>query len=161
MECSILHSATHQWSIYTSVDTYFKDLYDVSDRVKRITGLDSKFVRFPGGSSNTISKHYNKGIMTVLSSELENRGYTYFDWNVFVQDAGECAKKGIDDRSACVLDYFEKGISLNRANIVLMHDIKSYTADALDNMIQYALSQNYTFSQITDSTPTCHQKIAN
>ena len=156
-----LHSATHQWSIYTSVDTYFKDLYDVSDRVKRITGLDSKFVRFPGGSSNTISKHYNKGIMTVLSSELENRGYTYFDWNVFVQDAGECAKKGVPDRSACVLDCFEKGINKKRPNVVLMHDIKSYTADALDNMIQYALSQNYTFAQITNSTPTCHQKIAN
>ena len=156
-----LHSATHQWSIYSSVDTYFNDLYNVSDRVKRITGLDSKYVRFPGGSSNTISRHYSKGIMTKLAAELTNRGYTYFDWNVFVQDAGECAKRGIDDRSACVLDYFEKGISLDRANIVLMHDIKSYTADALESMIQYALSQNYTFSQITAETKPFHQKIAN
>lgn len=156
-----LHTATHQWSIYTSVDTYFNDLYNVSDRVKRITGLDSKFVRFPGGSSNTISKHYNKGIMTTLTSELENRGYIYFDWNVFIQDAGECAKRSVSDPSSCVIDYFKKGLHKNRPNIVLMHDIKSYTANALESMIQYAISQNYTFSQITDSTPPCHQKIAN
>ena len=47
-----LHTASHDYSyVYSSVDNYFKDLYKVRDRVKRITGVDSKIIRFSGGSN--------------------------------------------------------------------------------------------------------------
>ena len=73
------------------------DLNKVSDRIKRITGQTSKIVRFPGGSSNTISRNYNKGIMTELSNLVLNQGYRYFDWNVDSGDAGNA------DTTLCLL----------------------------------------------------------
>lgn len=156
-----LHTATHIWSIYSSVDSYYDDLNIVSERVKTITGYYSKYVRFPGGSSNTVSKHYKEGIMTSLSSSLTEKGYRYYDWNVCVEDAGACAKKGVKDRSACVLKYFKSGLKANQTNMVLLHDIKSYTASSLEDMIKYAQSEGYTFKAIDDDAPQIHQRIAN
>lgn len=54
-----LHTMTHNYSlVYSSVDAYFDDLKQISDRVKRITGQKSMMVRVPGGSSNTVSANY-------------------------------------------------------------------------------------------------------
>ena len=156
-----LHTATHAWSIYNSVDAYFDDLNRVSERVKNITGIESKYIRFPGGSSNTVSKGHSKGIMTTLTKEVETRGYKYFDWNVDVNDAGTCAGSKVSDRPACVLNYFKKGLKSSGSNVVLMHDVKSYTADALDSMISYALGKGYIFKAIDDTTPTCHHRVNN
>jgi peptidoglycan-N-acetylglucosamine deacetylase len=156
-----IHTCSHQWSIYSSSDSFFSDLNMVANRVKTITGQDPQLMRFAGGSSNTVSKHYNQGIMTQLTGEVEAHGYHYFDWNVCIEDAGACAKKGVGDRSACVISYYKKYLSLNHANYVLMHDIKSYTANSLDTMIQYALAQGYTFKALTFDTPTYHQHVNN
>ncbi len=154
-----LHTATHNYNIYNSVESYFEDLNRVSKRVKDVVGIDSKYIRFPGGSSNTVSKGHKKGIMKTLAKEVQDRGYKYFDWNVDVNDAGSCV--GARDKSGCVLNNFKKGLHPNRYNVVLMHDIKSYTADALDEMIKYGKEKNYTFKVIDDETPTCHHGINN
>mgnify|MGYP000464799952 CR=1 FL=1 len=39
----------------------FKDLQEISDMVENVTGEKSCLIRFPGGSSNTISKKYVPG----------------------------------------------------------------------------------------------------
>ena len=53
-----LHANNHDYSkIYKSEEAYFKDLNAIAAKVKKITGVDSKIIRFPGGSSNTISSH--------------------------------------------------------------------------------------------------------
>lgn len=157
-----LHTASHAWTIYSNVDSYFNDLNKVATRVKRITGKDSKIVRFPGGSSNTVSKRYNKGIMTVLTSEVLNRGYKYYDWNVDGNDAGSCYYKSSEqERSNCVYNNVTKNLSKSRSNIVLMHDIKSYTASALRNIIKYGKNNGYTFEAITTDTHMITQKVNN
>ena len=75
-----LHTYSHNYAlIYDSVDSYFQDLQAVQDRVFQLTGYDSRIIRFPGGSSNTISKHYEEGIMSILTEEVLNRGYQYYD----------------------------------------------------------------------------------
>ena len=156
-----LHTATHQYSIYQSTDTYFNDLNIVKDRVKRVTGYDAKYIRFPGGSSNTISKKYNVGIMSVLTKQVEEQGYRYFDWNVSVEDAGSCATKKVVDKNSCVVNNFKNYLKPNQNNIVLLHDIKSYTAQSLGAMIQYGLDKGYTFKVINDDTPDCHHSVNN
>jgi len=66
-----LHTCTHNYSqIYSSDDAYFNDLYSISNKVKNITGVESKIIRFPGGSSNTVSRQYNSGIMSRLASSV-------------------------------------------------------------------------------------------
>lgn len=156
-----LHTATHNYDIYKSVDTYFEDLNKVQDRVTRITGTRAKYIRFPGGSSNTISRSRCKGIMTVLTGKVKEEGYRYYDWNSLVEDAGACASRKVADKNACVLKYFKDTISYNKINVVLLHDIKSYTANSLENMILYAKNQGYIFKAIDDNTPEIHQHINN
>ena len=151
-----LHTASHTYSkVYASVDAYFSDLNKVSDRVKRLTGTTSKIIRFPGGSSNTVSRHYSKGIMTTLSKEVVNRGYKYYDWNVDSDDAGKCRT------SSCVYNNVVSLLSKNKCNMVLMHDVKSYTANALQDIIKYGKSHGYSFQKITSSTPMVRHGINN
>ena len=60
-----LHTYTHDYAtVYASEDAYFADLQKVSDLVESITGTKSMIIRFPGGSSNTVSAKYVKGLMT-------------------------------------------------------------------------------------------------
>ena len=60
-----------------------------------------------------------------------------------------------------VFNNFKKGLSKKRSNVVLMHDIKSYTAAKLEDMIKYALSQGYSFDKITMDTTQIHHKVNN
>ncbi len=151
-----LHTASHNYkTVYTSVDGYFKDLNKVSNRVEKITGVKSMIIRFPGGSSNTVSRHYNIGIMTTLTSEVLNRGYRYYDWNISSGDAGETKNK--DKVYANVVNNLSK----KRANVVLMHDIKPYTRDALRKIIKYGKENGYTFERITMDTPMVTQRVNN
>ena len=43
------------------------------------TGVWSHFYRFPGGSSNTVSKKVCDGIMSDLTVRLPSMGYSYFE----------------------------------------------------------------------------------
>lgn len=145
-----LHTSSHNYKyIYSSIENYFNDLNIVSNRVKRITGIESKIIRFPGGSSNTISG--GTGIMKALTSEVLNRGYSYYDWNVDSGDAGRCANS--NDKSNCVYQNVVNNLSKSKANYVLMHDIKSYTKDALRDIIAYGKVNGYKFEPITEKTP--------
>lgn len=148
-----LHTYTHQYqNIYRSVDAYFSDLEKIQNRVKSITGETSWVIRFPGGSNNTISNKYNSGIMPILRQQALEKGYTYFDWNVDASDAYECAKSSVTDKKGCVYENVTSTLSKKRANVVLMHDLKSYTADALADIIHYAKENGYVFDVITKDT---------
>ncbi len=152
-----LHTASHNYSIvYASVDAYFNDLYTVQDRVKRITGYEAKIIRFPGGSSNTVSRKYQVGIMSTLTKEVVNRGFRYYDWNVSSGDA----EPGNHTASE-IVGNVKSSLSKNRANVVLMHDIKTYTRDALRDIIHYGKENGYHFEKITMSTEMVTQRVNN
>ena len=55
--------------------------------IKAQTGNNASIIRFPGGSSNTVSKDYCPGIMTQLVNDVTARGLLYCDWNVSSGDA--------------------------------------------------------------------------
>ncbi len=151
-----LHTASHNYqTVYKSVDSYYNDLKQVQDRVKRITGIESKIIRFPGGSSNTVSKKYSKGIMTTLTKDVVNKGYRYYDWNISSGDAGETTS------SSGVYNNVIRSLSKNKVNMILMHDIKPYTRDALRNIIRYGKNNGYTFAKITMSTPMVTHHVNN
>ena len=152
-----LHTWSHEYSdIYRSEEAYFNDLNKISDRVEKITGKKSMFVRFPGGSSNTVSRHYSTGIMSKLASSVEAKGYSYFDWNLDSTDAG-CGNNCTAD---VVYSHVVNGLSKSHGNVVLMHDIKKHTANALERIIQYGKNNGYTFD-VLDSSIICHHKVAN
>ena len=149
-----LHSYTHNYGqIYASLDAYFADLDRINDRVERITGQRSYIVRFPGGSSNTVSKK-SKCIMTTLAHELANRGYVYYDWNVSSGDAG-----GTTSTDQVYLNVVNR--LGNGRYVVLQHDSKGYSVRAVERIIQYGQSHGYTFARLEHDTMTCHHATAN
>lgn len=153
-----LHSYSHNYkTIYSSANAYFEDLEKISKKVESITGVESKIMRFPGGASNTISKSYSKGIMTYLTNEVIARGYHYFDWNVSSGDAGGSRN------SSDVYNSVVNNLSLNRANIVLMHDFENNnkTLNALSDIIDYGLANGYKFLPIDMTTPLITHKVNN
>ena len=151
-----IHSYTHNYKlIYSSVSAYFDDLNKMNDKIKTITGSDTKLLRFPGGSSNTISS-FNKGIMTTLVKEVTNAGYHYFDWNVDSSDAWSA--RNSNDVYNNVVNNLKKG-----TNIVLMHDLSSNekTINILEKIIKDAKEKGYIFENITMNTKEIHHGINN
>ena len=152
-----LHTASHDYSVvYGSIDSYFNDLKIVSDRVEKITGKKSMIIRFPGGSSNTISKRYTPGIMSFLTKEVVNRGYRYYDWNIDSRDA-EGGKFSADE----IANFVTSKLSHDKVNMVLMHDIKVVTKDAIGKIIDYGKENGYTFEAITPFTDMVTQRVNN
>ena len=152
-----IHGYSHDYSaIYKSVDAYMNNITKLQEKIKKSTGYNATITRFPGGSSNTVSR-YNPGIMTILSNEVVSRGYKYFDWNVSSGDAG--GARTSQDVYNNVINRLRK----NRANVVLMHDFSgnTKTLNALADIIDYGLNNGYTFSNITESTPMVTHNINN
>lgn len=90
------------------------NLNNISDKVFNVINIRPNFIRFPGGSSNTVSRKYNNGIMSYLTVEVVNRGYNYFDWNVDSNDAGS----DINNSSNIYYNVINN-VSHSRANVVL------------------------------------------
>ena len=152
-----LHTCTHKYSyVYANENNYYEDLNKISNLVKQYTGIESKYVRFPGGSSNTISRAYNKGIMTRLSQDLTQKGYKYYDWNIDSNDAGGANSEQEYANVVGALQNSDRG-----TNMVLMHDVKISTRDSLDGIIKAALDMGYTFSSINDYTTEIHHGVNN
>ncbi|MBE6811698.1 MAG: polysaccharide deacetylase [Ruminococcaceae bacterium] len=152
-----LHTFSHDfYDLYASVDDYFADLDRISDLVYEKTGVRSMLIRFPGGSSNSISRNVCYGIMSELVDEVENRGYSYFDWNADSQDASG------NNISASYIYESSTSSSANRI-ILLMHDTdaKDTTVDALPDIIEYYQSQGYFFLSLNENSPTAHHGVVN
>lgn len=150
-----VHSYTHDYNqIYKSESAYFQDVELMQEVIVQYAGKRTNMLRFPGGSSNTQSK-YNAGIMTRLSKEVGRKGYYYFDWNVDSKDAGGAKT------AEQVFENVKNGVQTREVSIVLQHDIKEYSVDAVEMILQWGLENGYTFRALDESSPGCHHKIAN
>ena len=150
-----LHTYSHQYSIYTSEETYYADLKKIEDLCVAQTGIKPTIVRFPGGTSNGVSKQYCKGIMTALSKSLGYHGYLYSDWNVSSGDAGGAKTK--DEVANNVIN----GMKKCNVSIVLQHDSVGFSVDAVETIIAWGLANGYTFLPMTESTPMVHHSPNN
>lgn len=152
-----IHGYSHDYKkIYKSVDSYMENLNKLQDKIYKTTGIKTTLTRFPGGSSNTISK-FNKGIMTKLTKEIGKQGYKYCDWNV---DSGDATNPKNSEK---VYKNVVEGLYPDKENIVLLHDFSGNqkTIDALKKIIKYGKENNYTFKAITTDTKMVHHGILN
>lgn len=151
-----LHTATHEFSqVYASEEAYFNDLNKIKNKVVQYTGIEPTLIRFPGGSSNRVSININKGIMTRLTKLVQEQGYRYFDWNVDSDDAGSART------SEKVFQNVISGIGSKKTSVVLQHDIKGYSVEAVDRIIQWGLANGYTFLPLTEDSPDCQHPVKN
>lgn len=150
-----IHSVTHKWDIYSSESAYLDDLYGMQKIIRGQTGITTTLMRFPGGSSNRVSQKYCLGIMTKLAKSVTERGFQYFDWNVDSRDAG-----GVDTADA-VYENVITGIKKHDVSVVLQHDVKEYSVDAVERIIIWGLKNGYCFMSLDPSSPICHHRIRN
>ena len=151
-----IHTYSHNYNeIYASDEAFMADLEATQNVILQYTGIKSMLTRFPGGSSNTVSANYNKGIMTRLTKKLPELGYQYFDWNVDSYDAG--GAKDADE----VFDNVVKGVSKRQNSVVLQHDTKSFSIDAVERIIAWGLCNGYTFAPLNHDSPTSHHGVWN
>ncbi|MBR2937569.1 MAG: DUF5011 domain-containing protein [Oscillospiraceae bacterium] len=151
-----IHTYTHRYSeIYSSDDAFFNDLYAMQDLIYQHTGVKTMLTRFPGGSSNSVSSAYNKGIMSRLTKELPARGFQYFDWNVDSNDAG--GAKTADE----VFDNVTKGVAKRTNSVVLQHDTRDFSVDAIERIVAWGLCNGYTFKALDMDSPACHHGVNN
>ena len=153
-----LHAYDHNYAIaYKDDNSYLDGIDKLRAKVKADTGFDSHYIRFPGGSSNTISKRYSKGIMSRITKTTKQRGYKYYDWNVDDDDAGRA--RTADD---CYNNVIKK-LRPNRSYIVLMLDFgtNKKILEALPRIIEYCQKNGYTMLPIDDNTPEIHHGISN
>ena len=152
-----LHTYTHDYaSVYSSLDAYFSDLQKISDMVESLTGEKSKLIRFPGGSSNTISAHYTKGIMTEITKKVQEQGYQYFDWNC---DSTDASGNHVPVEKLVANATSGKGKHIN----ILMHDTdaKDTTVKALPKIIEHYRAQGYVFKALTVDSYAPHHHVNN
>ena len=116
--------------------------------------MDTKIFRFPGGTNNTVSRSYSRGIMAAAAKHMTDAGYVYFDWNV---DCGDT----LGYNSSKIASYTINQIKGRHSSVVLMHDIKNSTVEAVREIIKYGLSNGYTFAVLDESTPRVQFKPVN
>ena len=151
-----LHTYSHNYSkVYASTNAYFKDLDKVGKLAKEYIGFTPKYIRFPGGGSNTISRKYNKGIMSQLTKQVGKKGYIYYDWN---------CENGDGYAHMSQSQMLKRATSSSAKKVmILMHDAngKQNTVDILPKVIEHYQKKGYTFKAIDDSTPVFHQHVNN
>ena len=153
-----LHTMSHNYGyIYSSVESYWSDFNAIQDRVQQITGEHSSLIRFPGGSSNLISAVYDGGqkIMSLLVTQVTERGYHYFDWNVDSNDAG--GAESADEVFTNVVTAMQPGGEY----VVLQHDVKPYSVEAVEKIIQYGLDNGFVFSKLRVGSYEAHHSVNN
>lgn len=149
-----LHTKTHNWNLYRSFENYYKDFSEMNAIIEQYTGTKTRLFRFPGGGSNTISRGKSLGVMKYNISKMNELGYTYFDWNVDSEDAAGANEEKIYQNVV-------NGISNRNYSVVLMHDIKRPTINAIERIIMYCLENGYSFEVLNSDSPTVHHHVNN
>ncbi len=125
-----MHSYSHQYGeIYESVENFSKDLKKLQDFLYDTTGVKSTLYRFPGGSSNTVSKVP----MQEFCDYLDENNITYFDWNISSKDARNPMLSSEEICNNCIED-----IQSHEDSVILLHDSvkKRSTVEALPSIIE-------------------------
>ncbi len=142
-----MHSYSHDYSlIYSSMKAFKEDFKKIEDLLTDVTGQKPKYYRFPGGSSNTVSKIDMKQCI----SYLNKKNITYFDWNVINGDA-ESSKTIPKDT---LVKNVMTGVKNYETSVVLMHDAnaKGTTVEALPEIIKKIKKQGAYILPIDEST---------
>ena len=146
-----VHSLTHKWGIYDSVEAYMADFEAMNDIIEQQTGSRTKLFRFPGGSSNTVYCGHNKTAVPDIINVMNEKGNVYFDWNLSSGDAG-----GTTSTDRVVANVTSK---MRHNSVVLQHDIKGFSVNAVERIIQYGLNNGFVFKALDVNSPTAHHGV--
>lgn len=125
-----IHTYSHVYSqIYSNKNNFIADFQKLKTYIEDNTGVTPTLYRFPGGSSNTVSRTD----MDELCDYVESQGFVYFDWNVSSGDA----TNPMPSASRIISNSVDSLGGLDTA-IILMHDTgaKYSTVQALPQIVE-------------------------
>lgn len=144
------HTYCHEYNeIYSSVDDFKSDTNKLNRLLIEYGIKPTYMLRFPGGSNNTVSKKYGGDtIMDELVQIMSEEGYKYYDWNV---TSGDACRKGLSKDE--IVENVINGCKGKSNAIILFHDLnpKISTVEALPEVIEYLLNENYEFKVLNSS----------
>ena len=147
-----IHTYCHDYStIYAGEEAYLEDFMRMRELIYEKTGYYTNMFRFPGGTSNTVSS-FNPGIMSRLSVIMPALGYKYYDWNAESGDAGSYRYKP-EKLAEMTTASIEEAMSYYGYAIVLQHDTKDFSVEAVEQIIQWGLARGYVFSALDMTSP--------
>ena len=143
------HSDGHNYEkLYASTDTFINEVNACFQKIDAVTGgaQTMRLVRFPGGSYKSSADSFSP-VKQECKKVLKENGYYYCDWNALNGDA-EGKKKDAQG----LLDYLKSNMPEGQNVVILMHDAaaKQSTADSLPLIIEYLISEGYTFHRLDD-----------
>lgn len=146
-----VHSYSHDYKeIYNSLEDFDKDFTKLWKLLYDTTGYMPTLYRFPGGSLNHVSKHEMKDFIRYLN----DKGITYFDWNVVNGDAEkeEYTKEQM-------IDKVLSGVANKKTSIVLMHDTKdkNKTVATLPKILEALISGGAQVLPLDEDAPLIQQ----
>lgn len=138
-----MHTYSHDYKkIYSSVEAYLEDMYQLFCLIRDTTGKQPTIFRFPGGSINA----YNYNIYQEIIAEMLRRGFVPYDWNV---SSGDAAQKSVT--AATITNNIVSYGKRTHRGIVLMHDApaKTETVKGLESAILQLKEAGYAFDRLT------------
>lgn len=142
-----MHSYSHKYKeIYKSVEDFAEDYEKIRDYVYEVTGVESTVYRFPGGSSNSVSRID----MEEFADYLDTQEVRFFDWNISSGDGGAklLSVETLVENCTADIERFE-------TSVILMHDSasKPTTVEALPAIIENILAlEDTVILPITEDT---------
>lgn len=147
-----LHSYSHDYErVYASADDFAEDVEELRKLLYDVTGVDCVYYRFPGGSSNTVSRTD----MSELIDYINSHGMTYFDWNALNGDA----VSGSYTPQELVESIMKDAVMYDDV-IILMHDLdaRHTTVESLPLLIETLTEEGYSLLAIDEDTPLIQHK---
>ncbi|MGL4742419.1 MAG: polysaccharide deacetylase family protein [Sarcina sp.] len=145
------HSYSHSYTkLYpgnsVNVSAFMNEFNATNDILRNVLGknFNARVVRMPGGYMSRV--YYHDKNLPALNSAFSKAGITSVDWNA---ETGDATGKAYTP-SQLVQNAINETKGYNHV-ILLMHDIKSNTAAALPQLIQYYKSQGYAFKVISNT----------
>ena len=127
------HTVNHPNLPKQSVETEQKELSDLNKMCEEMYGVSMKYMRPPEGeySERVLAVAKDMGYRTILWS------FAYKDWDINMQ-------QGADYAFNQVTPYLHDGA------VLLLHAVSSDNANALEDIINYAKNEGYTFKSLDE-----------
>ena len=138
-----LHANNHKYEkFYADAISFLKDYESLYKTLKENYGIETSIFRLPGGSA--CKYLYGKGKEYV--SQMHERGFACFDWNVTGEDS-----VGSPTVASIQKNVFERIFRFEKP-IVLLHDscIADATPEALPGIIEKVKEQGYNFDTLEE-----------
>lgn len=153
------HSRTHDYKkIYASTDALAEEV-DEWEKISETAGITKEDIgqltfRFPGGS---VGSYFDGAQAEDMKKMLADKGYFVYDWNVVTNDSilymAPDGTRSYDYLSDTFRETLRLCINENKGKsgapvIILMHETVDDTVELLPWMLEYLISEGYTFGDL-------------